>query len=95
MVMEGAEEPEAELVDLKSLTIIKLCDSAAVPEIPPKFKRGGAVTAVRNMSATVHSPGGGVLRRNIREGVQATVEGWAEADSHKVVRKVLMDLEPG
>ena len=35
------------------------------------------------------------MRKSIREGAEATVVGWAEADSHKVIIKVLLSHEKG
>ena len=68
-------------VDLGALTILKRNPSDSVSgEVLPKylFKRGDEVTFVRRMTWTVPRPGDTEHRKDIPQGTEATVEGWAD-----------------
>ena len=77
-------------MDLKALTLLKRCDSDAVPAVVPKFKRGDAVKVVRRMNIKVP---GTAKRKDVPVGTSAIVVGIPDATSDKVIIKVLLCLE--
>ena len=77
-------------MDLKTLTILKRCDSDAVPDLGPNIKRGDAAKVARRMNCSLP---GSAKRKDIPVGTPATVVGLPDADSDKVIIKVLVCME--
>ena len=85
-------------VDLGSLTILKRNPSDPVSgEVLPKFlfKRGDEVTIVRRMTWTVPRPGDTDFRKDIPEGTEATVEGWADSENKKLLVRLVLNVAGG
>ena len=77
-------------VDLKTLTLLKRCDSDDLKALAPTFKRGDAVKVARRMNCSLP---GSAKRNDIPVGTPATVVGIPDATSDKVIIKVLVPLE--
>ncbi len=79
------EDPDSlEEVNLENLRTLKRSESDGAPEPPTQFQRGDLVTVVRRMSWTI--PGGS--RRDIGEGTEGTIEGFADSEHRQVLVKV-------
>ena len=84
----GNDEP-AETVDLKALTLLKRCDSDAVPDLGTQLKRGDAVKVARRMNCSLPVS---AKREDIPVSTPATVVGLPDADSDKVIINALVSM---
>ncbi len=89
--VEADEDPEKQQVNLGNLRALKKADSDGAPEAPKGLQRGDLVTVVRRMSWPI--PGGS--RRDIQEGTEGIVEGFADKDNKSVLVRVTVHLASG
>ena len=104
LLEEEEEEAEAEeVMDLGQIRSLKRRESESKEPSCKNFKRGDQVTVVRRMTWTFPSPAGSgskakkveEIRKDIPEGLEGTVEGFADPDGHQVLLKVVLTLSSG
>ena len=95
MVVEDLPKDEPEMmVDLGALADGECkSDGRAASSEDLNFKRGDEVVVTKRMTRSVTRPGLEGVRRDVRAGTPATVVGFADAESRKLLIKVLMTLE--
>ena len=86
---EEEAQPEVNLAALRTLHKVE-----SDPQVPHVFKRGDLVTVIRRMSWTIPRKGKEEYRRDIVEGTEGTVEGFADAQGRKVLVTVNLNI-PG
>ena len=75
-------------VDLEGLRSLKRNPSSGPDPDVPKFTRGDAVTVVRRMSWSLPQKGAPKYRRDIIEGTEGIMEGWADTEMRQALLKV-------
>ena len=95
VLKKPTEEKAAALVDLACHSILKREPSDILPDLASKFKRGDEVTIVRRMTWTVPRPGQKEYRKDIVEGTEGIVEGWADSENRKLLMKSVMNVLGG
>jgi hypothetical protein len=87
---------EAKEVDLGGLRQAKRTSSdGPEPDLGPKFQRGDQVTVVRRMSWALPQPEMPKYRKDLVEGTEGVIEGWADLEQRQVLLKVVLDLPSG
>ena len=83
-------------VNLEGLRVAKRTSSDGPdPDLDPKFNRGDLVTVVRRMSWTMPQPGQPKYKKDLVEGTEGVIEGWADLEQRQVLLKVILDLPSG
>ena len=80
-------------VDLDNLRSLRKTNSNGPEPEAPKFKAGDEVTLVRRMSWNVPLKGKPKFRKDVPEGLEGVVEGWADPEMRSVLVKVNLTLE--
>ena len=96
--LRAADEKDEGLeveVDLDNVRSLKKAPSDPLPDLVPKFVRGDAVVVIRRMSWVIPQSHKEDYRRDLHEGTEGIVEGWADHENRQVLLKVLMDLPDG
>ena len=88
-VSDEKEDPEdSQVVDLGGLRELKHSGSDAPdPKVLPEFKRGDAVTVTKKMTWHVPRKANPDYRKDISEGSQGVIEGYADPGMTKVLLK--------
>ena len=87
---EKKEQPQELTVDLGVLGSTGATPPESNPDEGLKFKRGDEVIVIRRMTWVIRPSG---VRMDVKQGTEATVEGFADAENRKLLIKVLMTLE--
>ena len=89
------DEPDTE-VDLRDLrTLKKVSSEGPDPDLGPKFSRGDEVTVIRRFTWTIPQKGQPKYRKDLVEGMEGTIEGFADMENRLVLLKVKMDVPDG
>ena len=88
------EDPEdSQPVDLRTLKATPSAPSE--PDAPASFKRGDAVTVTSRMSWSVPLPENPEYRKDIKEGQEGVIEGFADEHGKKVLLKLTLKMPSG
>ena len=88
------EDPEdSQPVDLRTLKATPSAPSE--PDAPATFKRGDAVTVTSRMSWSVPLPENPEYRKDIKEGQEGVIEGFADEHGKKVLLKLTLKMPSG
>ncbi|MCP3880551.1 MAG: hypothetical protein GY701_19500, partial [Sulfitobacter sp.] len=91
----AAAEDSQEVV-LGSLRTLSRDASDDKPDsVASTLKRGDLVTVVRRMSWGVPYPGNEEYRKDLVEGTEGVIEGWADVEQRQVLLKVSLELPNG
>ena len=89
------DEPDTE-VDLRDLRSLKKVSSEGPdPDLGPKFSRGDEVTVIRRFTWNIPQKGQPKYRKDLVEGLEGTIEGFADMENRFVLLKVVMDVPDG
>ena len=89
------DEPDTE-VDLRDLrTLKKVSSEGPDPDLGPKFSRGDEVIVIRRFTWTIPQKGQPKYRKDLVEGLEGTIEGFADMENRLVLLKVVMDVPDG
>ena len=89
------DEPDTE-VDLRGLRNLKKVSSEGPdPDLGPKFSRGDEVTVIRRFTWNISQKGQPKYRKDLVEGLEGTIEGFADMENRLVLLKVVMDVPDG
>ena len=89
------DEAEKEEVDLQLMRTLKKTISDPSSSGSSSFKRGDLVTVVRRMSWTVPRANKKDYRKDVAEGTEGIIEGWADLEQRQVLLKVTLELPDG
>ena len=78
---------DSQEIDLKGFSLLKRRPSDETSNSPSQFKRGDLVTVIRRMTWNVPIKGSKDYRKDVVEGTQGTIEGWADVEKRKVLVK--------
>ena len=83
------EDPEIlQDVDLENLRTLKKNPSGGPDPDAPKYKRGDEVTVIRKMTWALPQKNNPNFRKDLKEGLQGIIEGWADSEMRTVLLKV-------
>ena len=90
------KDEEGKQVDLGSLRqVTRSISDGPDPGLDPKFKKGDEVTMIKRMTWSFPQPGAPNYRKDIMEGTEGVIEGWADPEQRQVLLKVVMNLPSG
>ena len=93
---EPEDPDDSQVVDLGSLRELKASGSdAPEPKAPAGFKRGDAVTVVKKMTWHLPHKANPDYRKDINEGSQGVIEGYADPAMTKVLLKMNLKMPDG
>ena len=65
------------------------------PDLGPNFNRGDDATVIKRMTWTIPQPDAPKYRKDIMEGTEGVIEGWADLEQRHVRCTLIMDLLSG
>jgi hypothetical protein len=90
--LEEEQEGNSVFVDLENLRALKRDPSGGPDPQGPQFKRGDAVTVIRRMSWTLPRKSNPNFRKDVTEGTQGVIEGWADTEMRQVLLSVDLNI---
>ena len=94
-LQETGEQPDEDsqmAVDLGNLRNLKRSVSGGPDPDNNQFKRGDAVTVIRRMSWLLPQKSNPSFRKDIVEGTEGSIEGWADPEMRQVLLKVNLKI---
>ena len=89
---EEEEEHSSLFVDLENLRALKRNPSGGPDPQGPQFKRGDAVTVIRRMSWSLPRKSNPNFRKDVTEGTEGVIEGWADPEMRHVLLSVDLNI---
>ena len=86
---------DSQEIDLKGFSLLKRRPSDETSNSASQFKRGDFVTVIRRMTWNVPIKGSKDYRKDVVEGTQGTIDGWADVEERKVLVKLRLKLPGG
>ena len=92
---EEEDEDLKQHVDLENIRALKRKSSDPVPDLARKFARGDKVTVIRKMTWSIPQKKNADFRKDLPEGLEGQVEGFADAENRQVLLQVSLKLPDG
>ena len=95
LVEDEGDETLKQEVSVENIRALKKTASDPVPDLTPKFARGNAVTVIRKMTWSVPQSKNPEFRKDVCEGQEGEVEGFADAENRMILLKVSLKCPDG